>query len=52
MMTESVTVTTTDPNRGQGPPPNNSSPLSFLKINAIYFTTIPGIIKLLQLVSL
>lgn len=54
MMTETV-VTVEQPTRNGAqpniPPPKNGNALSFLQFNINYFTTIPGYIKILQLVG-
>lgn len=53
MMTETV-VTVEQPTRnGAQPniPPKSGNALSFLQFNINYFTTIPGYIKIAQLVS-
>lgn len=55
MMSE--TVVTVDPSRNNAPPkpapPNqpNAGPLSWITFNVAYFQTVPGILKIIQLVS-
>lgn len=55
MMSE--TVVTVDPNRNNAPPKPNGAhqstagPLSWITFNVAYFQTVPGILKVIQLVS-
>lgn len=54
----SETVVTVDPNRNNNPNapkptahPSTAGPLSWITFNVAYFQTVPGILKLIQLVS-
>lgn len=59
MMSETVvTVESGNRNNAQAPPPkpaapqaSGSGPLSWIVFNTAYFTSVPGLLKLIQLVS-
>lgn len=51
MMTETVVTVAPQPAPQPAEPPKNPNNLGWLKINISYFATIPGILKLVQVVS-
>lgn len=54
----SETVVTVDPSRNNGPPKpaapqqSQAGPLSWITFNTAYFQTVPGILKIIELVSI